>query len=129
MTTNEIISPYFENGAFAGVRVTSVDEDFVIAPKDYSRKMMNWYDAMDVLKSNGLDTWNYQQCRLVCPNYEEIEKVLRRNGGEYLNVEYWTCTEYSNDAAFYYDGYYNQLRWDTKTERCYVRPIKNLKTV
>ena len=32
---NEIISPYFEEGVFAGVRVTLVDEDFVIAPKDY----------------------------------------------------------------------------------------------
>lgn len=35
MAKNEIISPYFENGAFAGVRVTLGDEDFVIAPKDY----------------------------------------------------------------------------------------------
>ena len=127
MEKNTIISPYFENGAFAGVRVTSEDEDFVIAPKDYNRKMMNWHDAMDALKANGLDTWNYQQCCLVWPNYEEIEKVLRHNGGEYLNVEYWTCAESSNDAAFYYDGYYNHLGWGTKSERCYVRTIKNLK--
>lgn len=127
METTKVITPYFENGVFAGVRVTSEDEDFVIAPKDYSRKMMNWYDAMDVLKANGLDTWNYHQCCLVWPNYEEIEKVLRHNGGEYLNMEYWICTEYSNDAAFYYDGYGNYLRSDAKSERCYVRTIKNLK--
>ena len=127
MEKNAIISPYFENEVFAGVRVTSEDEDFVIAPKDYSRKLMNWYDAMDVLKANGLDTWNYQQCCLVWPNYEEIEKVLRHNGGEYLNVEYWTCTEYSNDAAFYYEGYYNNLYGGSKSERCYVRTVKNLK--
>ena len=127
MEKNTIISPYFENGVFAGVRVTSEDEDFVIAPKDYNRKLMNWYDAMDALKANGLDTWNYQQCCLVWPNYEEIEKVLRHNGGEYLNVEYWTCTEYSNDTAFYYEGYYNHLYGGPKRERCYVRTFKNLK--
>ena len=76
MTTNEIISPYFDNGVFAGVRVTLGGEDFVIAPKDYSRKLMNWCNAMDALKANGLDTWNYQQSSLVWLNYEEIEKVL-----------------------------------------------------
>ena len=35
METNGIVSPYFENGVFAGARVTIGDEDFVIAPKDY----------------------------------------------------------------------------------------------
>ena len=39
MAKNEIISPYFENGVFAGVRVTLGDEDFVIAPKDYQNGM------------------------------------------------------------------------------------------
>ena len=30
MEINEIISPYFEDGVFTGVRVTVGDEDFVI---------------------------------------------------------------------------------------------------
>ena len=128
METTKVITPYFENGVFTGVRVTFEDEDFVIAPKNYQGgKIMNWYDAMDALKTNGLDTWNYQQSCLIWPNYEEIEKVLRHNGGEYLDMEYWTCTEHSDDDAFYYDGYYNQVRRDTKSERCSVRTIKNLK--
>ena len=33
MEKNTVISPYFENGIFAGVRVTSVDEDFLMVPK------------------------------------------------------------------------------------------------
>ena len=33
MKKNTIISPYFENGIFAGVRFTSEDEDFVMVPK------------------------------------------------------------------------------------------------
>ena len=35
METTKVITPYFENGVFDGVRVTRGDEDFVIAPKDY----------------------------------------------------------------------------------------------
>ena len=37
METTKIISPYFENGIFAGVRVCVGDEDFVIAPT-FSRR-------------------------------------------------------------------------------------------
>ena len=37
MKENKIISPYFEDGVFAGVRVCVGDEDFVIAPKDYNK--------------------------------------------------------------------------------------------
>ena len=33
MRTTKVITPYFEDGAFAGVRVCIGDEDFVIAPK------------------------------------------------------------------------------------------------
>ena len=128
MAKNEIITPYFENEVFAGVRVTLGDEDFVIAPKDYQGgKLMNWYDAMEALKSDGLDSFTHQQSRLIMANYEEIEKALRLNGGEYLNMEYWTCTEQSGDTAFYYDGYTNFLRWDIKSERYNARAIKNLK--
>ena len=34
MAMNKIISPYFENGVFAGVRVCVGDEDFVIAGEE-----------------------------------------------------------------------------------------------
>ena len=45
----KIISPYFEDGVFAGVRVTLGGEDFVIAPKDYNDgKEMTWHYAMYV---------------------------------------------------------------------------------
>lgn len=36
MVENNVIAPYFEDGVFAGVRVTLEGEDFVIAPKDYN---------------------------------------------------------------------------------------------
>lgn len=43
MKTTKVITPYFEDGVFAGVRVTLGDEDFVIAPKDFRNgKEMPW---------------------------------------------------------------------------------------
>ena len=55
METTKVITPYFENGVFAGVRVTSEDEDFVIARKDYQDgKEMSWRAAMDTLKAEKL---------------------------------------------------------------------------
>ena len=36
MATDEIVSPYVEDGKFAGVRVCVGGEDFVIARKDYN---------------------------------------------------------------------------------------------
>ena len=127
MTTNEIISPYFEEGVFAGVRVTLGDEDFVIAPKDYSRKMMSWRTAMDTLKAEGLTTWNYRQICLIMYFLNEINKVFEDNGGDNLNNWYWTCSEFTTDGAFKFDGRCGTLEALVKSSMWSVRPIKNLK--
>lgn len=127
MKTHEIVSPYFENGVFAGARVTIGDEDFVIAPKDYKNgKEMPWQEAMDALKANGLDTWNYRQICLTMAYREEADKVLKDNGGDSLDNWYWTCAEYSANGSFYYNGYNGRLYIDGKYDTSSVRPIKNL---
>ena len=128
MTTNEIISPYFENGVFAGVRVTSEDEDFVIAPKDFRfRKEMPWQEAMDGLKVDGLSTFDYRQICHTMPYIKDINKMLKDNGGDVLDDFYWICTEYSAYYSFYYDGYHYILSYSNKLNPHRVRPIKNLK--
>ena len=105
MTKNEIISPYFENGVFAGVRVTLGDEDFVIAPKDFRNgKEMDWQEAVDALKANGLDTFNYRQICLTMAYRKEINDILEENGGDSLDNWYWTCAGYSAGGSFYYYG-------------------------
>lgn len=127
METNGIVSPYFENGVFAGARVTIGDEDFVIAPKDYKNgKEMPWQEAMDTLKANGLDTWNYRQICLTMAYREEADKVLKDNGGDCLDNWYWTCAEYSAYNSFNYNGYDGILVYDAKAITFSVRPIKNL---
>ena len=128
MAKNEIISPYFENGVFAGVRVTLGDEDFVIAPKDFrDGKEMDWQSAMDALKDDNLDTWNYRQIYLTTAYREEINKVLEDNGGDNLENCYWTCIECSASYSFYYNGYAGILYYNNKYYAYSVRPIKNLK--
>lgn len=129
MAKNEIISPYFENGVFAGVRVTLGDEDFVIAPKDYQNgNEMPWQEAMDALKANNLDTWDYRQTCLTMAYRDEIDKVLEDNGGDNLCKDYWTGARCGNHRSFYYDGFYGFLYWTSKSDNvCSMRPIKNLK--
>ena len=128
MKTTKIISPYFENGVFAGVRVTLGDEDFVIAPKDYQNgNEMPWQEAMAALKTDGLDTWNYRQICLTMAYREEIDKVLQENGGDSLDNWYWTCAEYSAYYSFFYGGCNGTLDINRKRNTCSIRPIKNLK--
>lgn len=128
MEHNKIISPYFEDGVFAGVRVCIGDEDFVIAPKNYQNgKWMTWYDAMNALKYNNLDTWNYRRTCLTMAYRKEIDKVLEDNGGDSLDNWYWTCTENSEGSAFSYYGFNGSLEYISKHNVCIIRPIKNLK--
>ena len=128
MERTKIISPYFENGIFAGVRVYVGDEDFVIAPKDYNDgKEMTWPEATAALKAEGLATWNYRQICLTMAYRKEVDKVLVDNGGDSLDNWYWTCAEYSASNSFYYNGYGGTLDGGIKTYTLSVRPIKNLK--
>ena len=128
METTKVITPYFEDGKFAGVRVCLGDEDFVIAPKDYlDGKSMDWNSAMEALKFEGLSTWNYRQICLTMAYRKEVDKVLVDNGGDSLDNWYWTCAEYSAGYSFIYIGTSGILYGYSKYVACSVRPIKNLK--
>ena len=128
MATNEIVSPYFEDGKFAGVRVCVGDEDFVIAPKDYNQgNSMPWPEAMDALNADGLTTWNYRQICLTMAYRKEIDKVLTSNGGDSLDKTYLTSAEYTIYYIYIYDGHFNTTEVFHKNYRWSIRPIKNLK--
>ena len=128
METTKVITPYFENGVFAGVRVTLGDEDFVIAPKDYQNgNEMPWQEAMDALKADNLDSWNYRQICLTMAYRKEINKVLEANGGADLEKWYWTREEYLPGDTAYCSGYDGGLYDYNKSMSFSVRAIKNLK--
>ena len=127
METTKVITPYFEDGAFAGVRVRIGDEDFVIAPRDYQYgKAMAWLNAMNALKVDGLSTFNYRQICLTMAYREEIDKVLEDNGGDKLN-RCWIREEYAYSYALLYHSYHGFLDSCHKSYIFTVRPIKNLK--
>ena len=128
METTKVITPYFESGVFAGVRVTLGNEDFVIAPKDYKNgKEMTWQEAMDALKAERLATWNYRQICLTMAYSDEIDEMLEENGGDSIDNWYWTCAEYSAYYSFVYYGSHGKLDSNSKRHTYSVRPIKNLK--
>ena len=127
MGTNKIISPYFEDGVFTGVRVCVGDEDFIIASKDYNNgEKMTWHKAMAALKADRLSTFNYRQICLTMAYREKIDKVLEDNGGDKLNG-CWIREEYANSYAFLYHSYHGFLDSCHKSYIFTVRPIKNLK--
>lgn len=128
MAKNEIISPYFENGVFAGVRVTLGDEDFVIAPKDYQNgNEMPWQEAMAALKADNLSTWDYRQICLTMAYSDEIDEMLEENGGDSLDNVYWTSAEYLDNYSFVYNSYAGRLLDNRKRNTFSIRAIKNLK--
>ena len=128
MEKNKIISPYFEDGAFAGVRVCIGGEDFVIAPKDYQNgKGMTYQSAMNALKADNLSTWNYRQTCLTMAYREEIDKVLKNNDGDNLRTDYWIYEDTEAFTLHYYDGFYGTLGYNYNYMPYSVRPIKNLK--
>ena len=129
METTKIISPYFENGIFAGVRVCVGDEDFVIAPKDYNDgKEMTWYYMMYVLEENKLETFNHKQACLIAAYYKEIDEMFIQNGGDAFEkcIHYWTCEELMHHSGYDYfpPGI---VGTSVKVLDLRVRLIKNLK--
>ena len=129
MKAKEIISPYFEDGAFAGVRVCIGDEDFVIAPRDYNDvKEMTWYYAKYVLEENGLETFNHKQSCFIAAYHKEIDEILIQNGGDAFeyNQHYWTCEESQHHSAYDYFAP-GVVGVSVKALVIRVRLIKNLK--
>ena len=131
MVNNKIITPYFENEVFAGVRVTLGDEDFVIASKDHHYGKVTQREAMKALKADNLNTWNYKQACFIIAYRDKINDIMESNGGESINGYYWTSTQSEDSQIYIYEynkfitfGCYNESYLD-----CRVRPIKNLKTV
>ena len=114
------------------MRVTTEDEDFVIAPNDYNNgNLMNWNKAMGALNADNLTTWNYHQMSLALQYREEINNEFIAYGKIRLYKSYWTCEENPFDTAYAYFGHYDgesmYILDADKGLSSYVRPIKNLK--
>lgn len=123
MNTNTFVRPSFDGKIFTGVEVNVGGEHFLIAPHDLSDKERDWKDTMKLLEQTGNKTFTYKQICAVMMFREEINTILKENGGEPLDKWYWTCAEYSATYAFSYYGYDGGLDSDDKNCTCSCRAV------
>lgn len=109
MNTNTFVRPSFDGKIFTGVEVNVGGEHFLIAPHDLSDKERDWNDTMKLLEQTANKTFTYKQICAVMMFREEINTILKENGGEPLDKWYWTCAEYSAYCAFIYVGNFGYL--------------------
>ena len=89
---------------------------------------MSWPEAMDALNAASLTTWDYKQVCLIMAYRDDIDNVLKNNGGDSLDDWYWISDEYSERSSFSYYGFNGSLEIINKiNDACSIRPIKNLK--
>lgn len=120
------VRPSFDGNTFTGVEVNVGGEHFLIEPHDLCDKEMSWKDTMELLKQTNNKTFTYRQICAVMMFREEINVILKENGGEPLDKWYWTCTEYSVYDAFYYYGDNGCLYYDAKGNPCSCRVVRVL---
>lgn len=112
---------YDAEGNPDGVRVKTLDEDFVIALEDAEQgREMNWATAME---KYGNVLPNKKQASIVCAYLDEIKKAMKEAGGDNLDGWYWTCAEYYGNDAWLYDGCYGELYNGSKFYTFSVRPV------
>ena len=123
---NEIISPWFEEGVFAGVRVKTDGEEFVIDTKDYGNgEVMTWGNAIFSLIGDNLTTWDRNQLSIVLRYYDEINKVLVDFGKDKLKESYWTCEGSAFDREDAYYGHCdNSSRYIHEVYKCYYYYVR-----
>lgn len=94
------VRPSFDGNTFTGVEVNVGGEHFLIEPHDLSDGDRTWNDTMKLLELTGNKTFTYKQVCAVMLFHDEINTILKENGGEPLDKWYWTCAECSRDSAF-----------------------------
>lgn len=94
------VRPLFDGNTFTGVEVNVGGEHFLIAPHDLSDKERNWDDTMKLLEQTNNKTFTYKQICVAMMFREEINTILKENGGEPLDKWYWTCVKCSAYNVF-----------------------------
>lgn len=108
-----------KNGNPVGVRACQVNgEAVVLALKDAG--YMKWNEATNKYKIPTIAQW-----AAILENKDEVNKALKRAGGEPLDGWYWSSSEYSSNTAWYSNlGYsYGLNDINNKSYTYYVRPV------
>lgn len=90
-----------ENGEPDGVRVRTIDEDFVIALHD-AEDDIDWKAAVEKYGDENLPS--RKQAAIISAYLDDIQDALTEAGGDKLEDLYWTCSEYNAYYAWYFNG-------------------------
>ena len=111
---------YDKNGEADGVRICSLDEDFVIKLHDeFDGKDVEWYE----IGKKDIKTFNRKQAALISAYINEVNEALKEAGGDVLDVWYWTnesCEAYGG-YAWCLNGNNGRLTYYSKYYACRVR--------
>lgn len=112
---------YDAEGNPDGVRVKTLDEDFIIVLEDAEEgREMNWATAME---KYGNVLPNRKQASIICAYLDDIKKAMKEAGGDDLDGWYWTCAEYDAYSAWFYSGDSGGLGYTDKYYMLSVRPV------
>lgn len=119
--TNPVTIHYGAEGNPDGVRVKTLDEDFIIALHDAEEGIeMTWNKAMEKY-GNVLPT--KKQASIICAYLDEIKAAMKEAGGDDLCGCYWTVAEGNASIAWFYLGCYGTLLNCGKFSAFSVRPV------
>ena len=87
-------------------------------------RTMDWFDAKCWCEKNYCRLPMKHEWEFVIANIKRINKMLEKVGGDLLNKNYWSSSEYSKfDAWYSYLGSSYGLSLTTKGYNFYVRPV------
>ena len=118
---NPVSVHYGEDGKADGILVQTLDDSFIIGLHDAEdSSVMIWNKAIGNYKAVMPDK---RRTLLICYHLDEINKLLKEAGGDPLNKWYWTQTEYSTYAAWFFSGYGGCVLINYKYYASSVRPV------
>jgi hypothetical protein len=104
----EGVSTYTDDRGNDYVRVKIGDEDFCIAPYDYTEDdddAFKWNHVMTLLEAEDLELPTKQQVEIYKEHIDDINDRLKEIGGEALKKKwYWTSTEHGVEQVWAYMG-------------------------
>lgn len=113
------------NQELFGVEIKDDENHFVISAQP--SMVMDWHDAKRYYKDNKV--WQLPTCeqlKLIAEHTDEINAIIKANGGYEINDWHWTADQYDGFCAWFVamNGGYTYL--DYKYYRHSVRPVSTL---
>ena len=86
--------------------------------------VMSWHDAVRFYKDNKV--WQLptrEHLQLIAARIDEINAIIRANGGYEIRGWHWTADEYGEFCAWYVNMYFGNTDFNDKSDSYYVRAV------